>query len=74
MAPAIELVLVSQGAIKAQRCAKGAPRALDEIEVSPQRERAGALRPAQSPPKGTRRRSASGAPLPALRARRNPPL
>ena len=49
MAPAIELVLVSQGAIKTQRCAKGAPRELDEIEVSPQRERAGAPRPAQSP-------------------------
>ena len=88
MAPAIELVPVSQGAIKTQRCAKGAPRALDEIEV-PTQGNAPALRARRNPlsnpparrfrryapgaiPLATRRRSASGAPLPALRARRNP--
>ena len=58
MAPAIELVPVSQGAIKTQRCAKGAPRALDEIEVLP--------------PKGTRRRSAPGA-IPLATRRRSAP-
>ncbi len=48
MAPAIELVLVSQGAIKTQRCAKGAPRALDEIEV-PTQGNAPALRARRNP-------------------------
>ena len=64
MAPAIELVPVSQGAIKTQRCAKGAPRALDEIEVLPpkgtrRRSAPGAI------PLATRRRAVSGAPRPA---------
>ena len=68
MAPAIELVPVSQGAIKTQRCAKGAPRALDEIEV-PTQGNAPALRarrnPLSNPPALRFRRSASGAPRPA---------
>ena len=62
MAPAIELVPVSQGAIKTQRCAKGAPRALDEIEV-PTQGNAPALRARRNPRSNP----------PALRARRNPP-
>ena len=75
MAPAIELVQVSQGAIKTQRCAKGAPRALDEIEV-PTQGNAPALRarrnPLSNPPALRARRNPRSNP-PALRARRNPP-
>ena len=69
MAPAIELVPVSQGAIKTQRCAKGAPRALDEIEVT-SKGNAPALRARGNP---------LGNPPPALHAGaipriKNPPL
>ncbi len=53
MAPAIELVPVSQGAIKTQRCAKGAPRALDEIEV-PTQGNPPALRARRNPPLSAR--------------------
>ena len=75
MAPAIELVPVSQGAIKTQRCAKGAPRALDEIEVTP-KGNAPALRARRNRSKGNApvlraRRNPLGN-APALRARRNP--
>ncbi len=75
MAPAIELVPVSQGAIKTQRCAKGAPRALDEIEV-PTQGNAPALRarrnPRSNPPALRFRRYAPGA-IPVATRRRSAP-